>query len=226
MLRIGHRGACGYAPENTLASFKKALELSLDYIEFDVYVLKDGSVVVIHDDKVDRTTNGTGYVLDKTLEEIQNLDAGDGEKIPTLQEVLNLIDKKTKVNIELKGEGTAKPVANIIEDYVQTKGWAYGDFLVSSFNQVELCTFKDLKPEVKIGALITEIPLDLAKFGEDLKAYSVNPSMEFVNKEFVEDAHKRGLKVFVFTVNEKDDIQRMKELNVDGVFSDFPDRVI
>jgi glycerophosphoryl diester phosphodiesterase len=225
MLRIGHRGACGYAPENTLASFKKALELTVDYIEFDVRLSKDHSLVLMHDDKVNRTTSGTGLVIEKTLKELKQLDAGNGEKIPTLQEVLDLIDKKTKVNIELKEEKTAKPVAQLIENYVQTKGWSYDDFLVSSFNHQELHVFKTLEPQVKIGALIVGIPLDYAKFGQNLKAYSINISMEFISKKFVDDTHARGLKILVFTVNDKDDIERVKNLNVDGIFSNFPDRI-
>ncbi len=102
-LKIGHRGACGYEPENTLRSFKRALDLQVDMVEFDVYTLAGGEIVIIHDDKVNRTTNGHGYVLDKNFEEIRKLDAGQGEKIPTLEEALDLIDKKCQVNIELKG---------------------------------------------------------------------------------------------------------------------------
>ena len=113
-LKIGHRGACGYEPENTLRSFKKALDLGVDTIELDVHKTKDEATVVIHDEKVDKTTNGTGFVADKSLEEIKKLDAGKGEKIPTLEEVLDLVNRKAQVNIELKGEGTARPVADII----------------------------------------------------------------------------------------------------------------
>jgi glycerophosphoryl diester phosphodiesterase len=224
-LKIGHRGACGYEPENTLRSFKKALELGVDMIELDVYALKSGELVVIHDDKVNRTTDGNGYVMDKTFEEIRLLDAGQGEKIPTLDEVLDLVDKKVQVNIELKGEGTAEPIAEIINKYVNEKDWSAIDFFVSSFNHIELKKFKDLKPEINIGALIVGIPLDYAKFGEDLGAYSVNLCQEFINQEFVEDAHRRGMKVFVWTVNDLDDIERIKKLGADGIFINYPDRL-
>jgi len=103
-LKIGHRGAMGYEPENTLRSFKKALDLKVDMIELDVYVCKSDELIVIHDDKVDRTTNGQGYVVNKTFEELRTLDAGKNEKIPTLSEVLNLVNRKAKLNIELKGK--------------------------------------------------------------------------------------------------------------------------
>ncbi len=225
MLIIGHRGAMGYEPENTLRSFRKAIELGVDMIELDVYLLNDRSLVVIHDDTVDRTTNGKGYVLDQTFEEIRQLDAGRGEKIPTLQEVLDLADRKISVNIELKGEHTAGPVARVIQEYVTNNGWQFEKFSVSSFNHHELQAFKKLLPQVKIGALIVGIPVTYAKFAEELGAYSVNVSLEFINQAFVNDAHERGLKIFVFTVNERDDSERMKRLGVDGIFSNYPDKV-
>jgi glycerophosphoryl diester phosphodiesterase len=225
IIKIGHRGAMGYEPENTLRSFKKALELKVDMIELDVYTLKSGETIVIHDDKVDRTTNGQGYVMDKNFEDIRILDAGKGEKIPTLQEVLDLVSRKVKVNIELKGEKTAVPVTKIINKYIEEKKWKNDDFLVSSFNHVELKEFKKLCPGIKVGALIMAIPEDYASFGEKISAYSINLNYEFINQKFVDDAHKRKLKVFVWTVNDKDDIKKMKALKVDGIFTNFPDRI-
>ena len=224
-VKIGHRGAMGYEPENTLLSFKKALELGVDAIELDVYACKTGELVVIHDDKVDRTSNGKGYVIEKTFDELRALDAGKGEKIPTLSEVLDLVNRKVKVNIELKGVGTAKPVSNLIKDYVDNKGWNFDDFIVSSFNHYELKEFGELSPNIKIGALIVGIPIGFAEFAEKLNAHSVNLCVEFINQEFVDDAHKRGMKVYVWTVNDADEIRRMKSLGIDGIFSNFPDRL-
>ena len=149
IIKVGHRGAMGYEPENTLRSFKKALELGVDMIEFDVYVCKSGELVVIQDDTLERTTNGKGLVIEKTLAELKELDAGKEEKIPTLEEIMDLADKKVKINIELKGDNTAKPVLNMIEKYVDEKGWKYDDFLVSSFNHNELKKFKELNPKIK-----------------------------------------------------------------------------
>lgn len=224
-LKIGHRGAMGYAPENTLKSFKKGLELNVDAVELDVYVCKSGELVVIHDDKVDRTTNGHGYVIEKTLAELRSLDAGQWEKIPLLTEVFDLVNRQAKINIELKGTGTAAPVAKLIEEYVANKNWKYEDFVVSSFNHYELLVFNKLIPQIAIGALITGIPIGYAEFAEKVNATSVNLNIEFINQEFVDDAHQRGLKVFVFTGNDQDDIKRMKQLGVDGMFSNFPDRL-
>jgi len=223
--KIGHRGAMGYEPENTLKSFKKALEFDIDAVELDVYVCKSGELVVIHDDKVDRTTNGKGYVIEKTFDELRELDAGQNEKIPLLSEVLDVIDKKVKINIELKGANTAKPVNDLIEKYVKNKGWKYENFLISSFNHYELKQFNEINPDIEIGALITGIPIDFAEFAEKVNAKYVNLCIEFINQEFVDDAHNRGMKVFVWTVNDLDDIERMKALGIDGIFSNFPDRL-
>lgn len=224
-LKIGHRGAAGYAPENTLSSFKKALELDVDAVELDVYACKTGELVVIHDDKVDRTTDGKGYVVSKNFEELRALNAGNGQKIPLLEEVLDLIGNKVIVNVELKGGDTAESVSKIIGRYIKEKNWNKDNFFVSSFNHPELKKFKELMPEIKIGAIIVGIPEAYAEFAEKLGANSVNLSVEFINQEFVDDAHKRGLKVFVWTVNDIDDIERMKALAVDGIFSSFPDRL-
>ncbi len=225
VLKIGHRGACGYEPENTLASFKKALELKVDMIELDVYLCSTGEIVVIHDNRVDRTTDGTGYVKDKSLKELRNLDAGNGEKIPLLGEALDLIDRKAVVNIELKGEGAVRPVTGLIEKYIAVQGWSIDDFLVSSFNHYELVEVKEICPDLKIGANIKAVPIGYCDFAERIGAYSVHPSFEFINDDFVDDAHRRGLKIYCWTVDDPEDIKRAAALNVDGIFSNFPDRL-
>jgi len=225
MLRIGHRGACGYEPENTLLSFNTALQLNVDMIELDVHVCSSGEVVVIHDEKVDRTTNGKGYVGDKTSDELRALDAGKRETIPTLQEVLDLVDRKAEVNIELKGRGTARPVFELLERYVGESGWSYSDFLISSFNHRELQEFRRLSGEFRIGVLIKDVPAGFTELVEKVDAYSINVCIESISRELVDDAHRRGVKVLVWTVNDIDQIERMKSLGVDGIFSNYPDRL-
>lgn len=225
ILKIGHRGAMGHEPENTISSFKKAIELNVDAVEFDVYVCKTGELIVMHDDKIDRTTNGTGYTEDKTFAELRSLDAGKGEQIPTLEEVLDVIDKRAVINIELKGNNTALATEQVIRKYVNTKGWSVHDFMVSSFDHHELKKFKQCYPEVAIGALVDGIPLSYADCAVELNAQSINLCLEFINQDFVDDAHKKGLKVYVWTVNDHDDIAKIKALNVDGIFSNFPERL-
>ena len=224
MLCIGHRGAMGYAPENTLKSIQKALELGVPWVEIDVQYI-DGHILVIHDDRLERTTNGTGYVFDKSFSFLRTLDAGEGEKIPTLEEVLKLVSGRAGINIELKGNNAAGPVVDLIRHVIRNN-WDVKQFLVSSFIHHEIRKVKQLDSRIRIGALLERIPIDYAAFAEALAAYSVNASIEFINREFVQDAHDRGLKVFIYTVNHPDDVKRMISLEVDGVFSDYPDRIL
>lgn len=222
VIKIGHRGAMGYEPENTLLSFEKALELNVDMIELDVHRCKTGELVVIHDDKINRTTNGRGYIAKETVEELRSLDAGKGQKIPTLQEALDLVDRKAKLNIELKGKGTAKAVFDVIENYVKKKGWSYNDFFISSFNHNELLEFSKLNQDVKLGVLVKKAP---TYFTERFKVHSINLDINCISKKLVDDIHKRGMKIFVWVVNDFEDIKRMRGLGVDGIFSDYPDRL-
>ena len=222
---FGHRGARGHEPENTLRSVRKALELGADGIEVDVY-FADGQLVVIHDQTLGRTTNGSGSVTSKSFAHLRSLDAGLGERIPTLAEVFDTVDHRAVINVELKGPHTAAPVVALIDDYVRQRGWRYDEFLVSAFDHAQLRETKKLQPEIRLGALTEKIARDLAAFAERLGAWSVNSSKDCVTAELVADAHRRGLKVFVFTINEPRDIARMKKLGVDGVFSDFPERIV
>ncbi|TWX52324.1 glycerophosphodiester phosphodiesterase [Colwellia hornerae] len=215
----------GHEPENTIRSFKKALALHVDAIELDVYVCKTGELVVIHDDKVDRTTNGVGYTEDKTFTELRQLDAGKGELIPTLEEVLDVVDKSVIVNIELKGRSTAFATYQVIDKYINEKGWSELDFMVSSFDHHELNKFKHLYPQIPIGVLLEGVPLSYADCAVQLNAQSINLSLDFINQDFVNDAHQKGLQVYVYTVNDYDDIAKVKKLNIDGIFCNFPERL-
>lgn len=224
LLCIGHRGAMGHAPENTLASIRKALELGAPCMEVDVYYV-DGHVVVFHDERLERTTNGTGYICEQSFDYLRSLDAGDGQQIPTLEEVCKLIGSRAGLNIELKGIGTAAPVTELLSELI-SNGAHRDQFLVSSFHHRELLEVKRLNQDIKLGALVRGIPVNGAKFAENLGAFSVHPSLDFIDRQFVEDAHNRDLKVYVFTVNHPEDIARMQMLGVDGVFTGFPERVL
>lgn len=225
MIKFAHRGASGYAPENTLASFKKAIALAVDYIELDVHALQDGTLVVIHDANLKRTTNGRGKVHEKTLSDLKKLDAGKGEQIPTLQEVLDLVDRKVKVNIEMKGKGAAEHVARLIKEYVEKKGWQFSDFLVSSFNHKELGKFKQILPQVEVCVETVGFFVHNDRYVKELNARSITIYSKLVRRSVIEKAHKKGLKVFVYTVNNKKEMEKMKALGVDGIFSNYPDRI-
>ena len=225
-LKIGHRGAKGLEPENTLRSFSKAIDLGVDMIEFDVRLTKDKKVVVIHDDKLDRTTNGKGLVKEKSLKEIKKLYAGKRERIPTLEETLDLVAKRVKVNIELKGEKTAESVSKIIDKYLKNKKWPLGYFFVSSFNYQELEDFKKFQPKVKLGIIAENKETDFLKAAKQLRAFSINLPMELINKKLVKNLHGKGFKIFAWTVNKKSDIIEMKLLEIDGIISDYPNKFL
>lgn len=232
IIKIGHRGACGYEPENTLSSFKKALELNVNMIELDARVCKSGEVVVIHDPHLKRITNKRELISRKTYEQLKRLNLPKQQKIPTLQEALDTINRKTKVNIELKRKKiidrpVAKAVSKIIEQYINKKNWKSNDFLVSSFNHKELLKFKKLCPKIKIGLLFKKIPRNIAKTLKNPKIYSIHLKKTCISKqpEIIKQAHSNGKKVFVYIFNKLPDIKRMKSLGVDGIISDYPDRI-
>lgn len=225
VMRIGHRGAMGYEPENTLRSFRRALELGCHMFELDVHRCRTGELVVIHDDTLERTTNGAGPVREKTLSELRTLDAGRGEKIPLLDEVLDAFLGRMLVNIELKAMGTARPLAHLIERGCGEKGWKKEDLLISSFDHEELCAFRKLDPETPVGILFKEHPAGLFDFARSIEALSFNPLFRIVDAGFVKAAHREGIRVFVWTVNEPEDIERMKSLGADGICSNYPDRI-
>lgn len=222
---FAHRGAKGHAPENTLAAFAEALDLGARWMETDVFLV-EGELVVIHDDRLDRTTNGHGYVTESSLAYLRSLDAGKGQRIPFLIEVCDLIEGEAGINIELKGPGTATRVAHFINQLVTTTSWRLDQFIVSSFDHPELLAFVQMMPGIRVGVLTANIPIGYAEFAEPFKAWSVHASREFVNREFVNDVHRRGMKIFVYTVNDADDYARLRKLGIDGVFSDFPDRFL
>ena len=221
VLRIGHRGAAGHAPENTLLSLNKAVELGCDMTEIDVHVCASGEVVVIHDEEVYRTTNGTGFVSQMPLDALQVLDAGEGESIPTLDGVLSALKGRIQLNIELKGEGTPVPVNEIVVN----SGWSPDELVFTSFNWDLLDEYRELDPEARLGPLAHENAFHAARYASKIDAYCVNPLHHLCRRTFITKTHKKGLKIFPWTVNELDDIEKMKEFGVDGIISDFPDLI-
>lgn len=224
-LCIGHRGARGHAPENTLLSIDTGILLGADMIEFDVQRCGD-ELVVIHDHRLERTTNGEGRIDQVGFEYLRSLDAGKGQQIPTLREVLNLIEARVSVNVEIKSaDGTAAAIADAIREALGD-GWNASQFLVSSFHLPELYEFTQIIPEVPVAALVCGVPLDWAACATELGAQALNISAEFADRRLIRDAQSRGLKVFAYTVNHEKDIVALRDAGVDGVFTDYPDRVV
>ena len=217
MLRIGHRGARAYAPENTLASFKKAIEIGVDAVELDVRKTKDNQLVVIHDADVKRTTNHEGLVSELTLKEIQGLDAGSGEKIPTLEETLDFLGKKVKVLIELKETGVEEQVLKIVHQKGLEK-----NVVITSFLEEALRKVRELDKDVETG-LIYATHKNPVKAALDLKANYLVALYRFMHTANVEKAHQNGLKVVVWTINKPEEVEAYVKKGVDGIASDKPD---
>ncbi|MBI2453112.1 glycerophosphodiester phosphodiesterase [Candidatus Peregrinibacteria bacterium] len=220
---IGHRG-CGYEPENTPRSFREALKQNVDRIELDVWRCASGELVVIHDETLDRTTNGTGRVTNFTLTELQSFDAGMGEKIPTLEQVLSIVGGKAKFCIELKESGLTDYVAGLIEQCVKTGECSYEDFMVSSFNHRELIKLRQRIPQIKIGAILYGMPLRISDLKENISTDSLHVSTEFISQELIDEAHSHEMTVFAYTVNNADSFRSVLNMGIDGICSDYPDR--
>jgi len=219
---LGHRGAPAYEPENTLASFKKAIELGVDQIELDLRFSKDSKLVVIHDEKLDRTTNGKGLVREFTLAELKKLDAGKGEKIPTLQEVIDLIrDKGIFLQIELKESNMQRHLLDLIQ-----KNNLEERVMIISFLHEELRKIKELNPNIKTGILIGQKSIDPLERLRQVRADAVSMRHTLVNKRLVERLHQNNIELTVWVVNEPRDVRRAINLGVDIIGTDKPDLVI
>ncbi|MEM3708310.1 MAG: glycerophosphodiester phosphodiesterase family protein [Nitrososphaerales archaeon] len=215
---IAHRGASAYEPENTLRAVKRALELNAKMIEVDVRLSKDEQIVVIHDESVDRTTNGKGLVKNLTLEELRKLDAGKGEKIPTLQEVINAVRKKAILIIEIK-------VLNIEDSIVRTieKEGIENEVIVTSFNHHILKRIKNLNPTIKTGVIFKCHPIKSVDLALNANAESLFPEYRYLSKEMVNEAHKNNLRIFPWTIDDPSIANELIEIGVDGIVTNKPD---
>lgn len=218
---IAHRGASGEYPENTLLAFSQALAQGADAIELDVFAVEN-ELIVIHDARLERTTDGKGSIYQHTLAELASINAGRGQAIPTLWQVLQLIQNKCWLNIELKGANTLQPLLRLLDRAENELGFDLQTLLVSSFNHPLLAALKTAKPTVRIGALTASLPLHYAAFAVELNAETVHCDAGFIDEHMIKDAKARGLKVYVYTVDSKDDLTQMQQLGVDGIFTNYP----
>lgn len=215
MLIIGHRGAKGHAAENTLASFQKAIALGVDMIELDVQLSLDKVPMVIHDETIDRTTSSVGLVTDYSAKELQKLG------IPTLRDVFEQVDNRCEINVEIKTFSATQAVLDLIDKNIFDKT----KILISSFDWNALQEVRFHDEEIRIGVL-TETDLDLAlAFAKFIKAYSIHPYYHMLTAEKTQKVKEKGFKIFPWTINEPEDITFVTSLNVDGIITDFPERI-
>ena len=225
MLRIGHRGAKGHVMENTLASFDKAIEFGCDMIECDVRRCKSGEIIVFHDEDLDRLAGRPEFLEFMNLDAVREVELEGGYRIPTLEETITHIAGRASLCIELKEKRLCHDVAKHIQSALDAGTWNIDQFCVISFYHHELVTMKQLLPAIKTGPIVVGIPEGYAKFAEELNADLLHPAIDFIDQDFIDDAHQRGLKVNIWTANEADDIAKARKLGVDGITSDYPDRV-
>jgi glycerophosphoryl diester phosphodiesterase len=228
VLKIAHRGASGTFPENTVCAFRAAIDAGAEMCELDVQLSRDGAIVVIHDETVERTTDGKGEVAELTLEELKRLDAGakfkggavKGERIPTLDEVFSVTSGKCGLNIELKAGGLEHQVAQIM----QARN-ALADSIVSSFDWEYLKNIQQLHFNIRVGLLAEEKPVDLMMNAVAMRAHSINPRWDMVTSDLCKAAHERGLKVYTWTVDADARMRALIACGVDGIMTNYPERL-
>jgi glycerophosphoryl diester phosphodiesterase len=232
---FAHRGSSLEAPENTLPAFQLALEQGCKAIELDVQLTMDEELIVCHDEKIDRTTDGTGYIKDQTLASLKHRDAGSwfsdqfqGVKLPTLEEVLAICYQDIVINIEIKNipffyKGIEEKVLQTIRRFGFVE-----NTIISSFDHHALLCVQHLQPNQKIGVLLANQLIDPWGYLENAKlhAFSIHPLYSFVNEEFVRQSHQVGYKVIPFTVDDRKVYQGLKSMGVDGIFTNIPSRFL
>ena len=224
---IGHRGAMGHETENTLASIQKAMDLGVDMIEIDVFKIRSGEIAVFHDERLERISNAGGNIEEYYITELRQVILDGNHRIPILQDVLKLVNNQVPLNIELKGAQTADRVNFITNYYIKQRGWSAENILISSFNWDELREMRKLNPDVAIAVLTEdEDPTKAIPVAKELNAVAVNPWYKTLTAENVQKIQDEGFKVYTYTVNEPEDIARMKEYGVDGIFINYPERAM
>jgi glycerophosphoryl diester phosphodiesterase len=226
-LSIGHRGAKGYVAENTYESISKAIQLGVDGIEIDVFKCASGELVLFHDKDLKELTGESGLIENLTIKELEQFLVQGKYKIPTLKDVLTRIEKPLFVNIELKGLNTAQATSKIIADISRSTSWSLEHFIVSSFNWDELELFRSIDKNTSVGVLVSKSMSinEAIEFGKKINAQAIHPNFKLLNDKAVKKIKNNGFKIYTWTVNNEDDINFMKKLKVDGIISDYPDRI-
>lgn len=225
-LVIAHRGASGELPENTLPAYELALRQGSDMIEIDLHTTRDGAIVITHDEDLE-SLGGSGEVADATLEEIRRLDAGGGAAVPTLEEVLDAFGGRIPFNLELKrgsrGEYPGMEAAAVEE---VARRDLLEETLFSSFFDPVLGALREVSPGARLALLISpKFPQGAIERAQKIGAEALNPERTLVNRKLVESAHGEGLAVYVFTVDDAEDMGWLLDIGVDGLFTNHPSRM-
>jgi glycerophosphoryl diester phosphodiesterase len=224
-LCIAHRGASGHEPGNTISAVRKALELGARAIELDIHYIQN-ELLVTHDTVMHDPHKGTVDITQCSFEAIRTIDVGKGQTVPTLAEVLDVVNASAYVNLELKGKGTARPVCYLISRFIKEKHWPEDHFMLSSFDIQELEIARSINPYISLGLLIERRDINFVRLAARVRARFIGAALTITDPELIRTAHDNDLKVLVFTVNGRSNIRLIKSMGADGVFTDFPEQCI
>lgn len=222
---FAHRGASGDHPENTLMAIERAIEFGADGIEIDLQ-LADGQVMVFHDRWLHTTTNGNGKLRDLSFQQLRQLDAGHSQQIPTLLEVLSTVHGRVQLNAELKHKEVSGPALQMLNFACQQLGFSTDQIIISSFHHRALFQLKEQWPQFHYAGLTASIPLDLAVFAQRIGCSAIHLDIDCLDQELIKDAHQRGLKVRVYTVDQLEDMKLLAQQGVDGIFTNYPAKAL
>ena len=227
MLKIGHRGACGYVPENTIESIEKAIALGVDGVEIDIFKCKSGELVLFHDQTLNNLVGRSERIEELTLTELNECLIMNKYSIPTLKKVLETVKPPLFINIELKGSDTALPTSDLLYDFTLKKKWSESSFIVSSFKWQEVVKLRQLNTTIPSGILVDRRKTinEAIEFANKINAYAIHPYYKMLNKKNVQKIKNNRFKVFTWTVNNKAEIDNIKKFSVDGIISSYPDRI-
>ena len=220
VLRIGHRGAAGHAPENTLSAIQKGIALGVDFVEIDVRRTADGVLVALHDETVNRTTNGKGRVDRLSLQDVKKFNAGNGEHIPTLEEVLKMAAGRAGLMLELKIKGVAQQTVEAVREAGFKDPVIYASFLHD-----ELTHVRAADPEASLMVLFGRLPHTPVAQAIEYRPSHVGLRHDTATRRLVDAFHRADLLVFVYTADSPADIQQVLSVGVDGVIANFPERI-
>ncbi len=208
---VAHRGASFLEPENTIKAIEKAVKIGADFVEVDVRMSKDNKLVIMHDPDVNRTTDGNGFVKDYTLQELKKLDAGKGETIPTLDEVISCVKDRVGLVIEIKEPGTeGKILEKIDENNLE-------NVILTSFYHKSIKNARKMNPSVDAGIIFTGQPVDVKQMASNASANIIFPSYRYMNEDMVKQAKNKGISVYPWTIDEPEILKKFVEMGADGI---------
>lgn len=232
-IKIGHRGASGYCPENTMASYQKAIDLGVDFIEIDIHMSKDGKLIVHHDPQLDRTTNGKGLLKDYTSEQLMKMDAGSWfnpdfchERIPLLTEVLDKFLPQAGILIEIKHPELNPGIEQVLTTVLKNYQSDHKRIMIHSFDVASMKKCHELMPSIPVGVLVKNSPLGISdKFLHEVSEFAafVNPKHTMMSAKLKQKIHRHGMRAFTWTVNDKKKLKAFEAIKLDGIITDFPD---